>query len=56
VSVAKKKSLTMLSSNVQSSLPMSNPPYVLHGLTALDNETIDWLLNTCPEIYSAAKQ
>jgi len=26
----------------------------LHGLTVLDDETIEWLLNTCPEIYSAA--
>jgi len=27
----------------------------LHGLTVLDDETIDWLLNTCPE-GSAAKE
>ena len=27
------------------------PPYELHGLTVLDDETIEWLLNTCPEIY-----
>jgi len=26
------------------------PPYRVHGLTALDDETIEWLLNTCPEI------
>jgi len=23
----------------------------LHGLTVLDDETIEWLLNTCPEIW-----
>jgi len=22
----------------------------LHGLTVLDDETIEWVLNTCPEI------
>ena len=26
------------------------PPHGLHGLTVLDHETIEWLLNTCPEI------
>ena len=26
------------------------PPDGLHGLTVLDDETIEWLLNTCPEI------
>jgi len=30
-------------------------PYGLHDLTDLDDETIEWLLNTCPEIC-AAKQ
>jgi len=25
-------------------------PHELHGLAALDDETINWLLNTCPEI------
>jgi len=25
-------------------------PHGLHGLTVLDNETTEWLLNTCPEI------
>jgi len=31
---------------------VSNPwtPHGLHGLTVLDDETIEWLLNTCPEI------
>jgi len=31
---------------------MSNPstPHGLHGLTVLDDETIEWLFNTCPEI------
>jgi len=23
---------------------------LLHGLTVLDDETVEWLLNTCPEI------
>jgi len=32
----------MSSSNVQS--------IDLNGLTVLDDETIEWLLNTCPEI------
>jgi len=27
------------------------PTHGLHGLTALDNKTIEWLLNTCPEIW-----
>jgi len=32
--------------------PRSNPstPHGLHSLTVLDDETIGWLLNTCPEI------
>ena len=30
--------------------PIHQPPHGLHGLTVLDNETIEWLLNTCPEI------
>ena len=31
---------------------MSNPspPHGLHDLTVLDDETIEWLFNTCPEI------
>jgi len=39
----KNKGSTMLSSNVQSTDS-------LHGLTVLDDETIQWLLNTCPKI------
>ena len=35
--------------------PIHRPPHGLHGLTVLDDETIKWLLNTCPR-YSAAKQ
>jgi len=27
------------------------PPCGLHGLTVLDDETIEWLLNTCPKIW-----
>jgi len=30
--------------------PIHQPPHGLHGLTVLDNETTEWLLNTCPEI------
>ena len=30
--------------------PIHRPPYGLHGLTVLDDATIEWLLNTCPEI------
>jgi len=26
------------------------PPHELHGLTVLDDERIEWLLNTCPKI------
>jgi len=31
---------------------MSNPstPRGLHGLAVLDDEAVEWLLNTCPEI------
>ena len=48
VSAAKKiESLIMLSSNVQS---MARPSNGLHGLMVLDDETIKWLFNTCPEI------
>ena len=28
--------------------PIDRPPHGLHGLTVLDDETIEWLLNTCP--------
>ena len=30
--------------------PIYRPPHGLHGLTVLDDETTEWLLNTCPEI------
>ena len=30
--------------------PIHRPPHGLHGLTVLDDKTIEWLLNTCPEI------
>jgi len=30
--------------------PIHRSPHGLHGLTVLDDETIEWLLNTCPEI------
>jgi len=35
--------------------PIHRPPYELHGLTVLDDETTEWLLNTCPNI-KASKQ
>jgi len=35
--------------------PIHRPPHGLHGLTVLDDETIDRLLNNCPR-SSAAKQ
>ena len=45
VSVAQKNKLsTMLSSNVQSI-------DLCTALTGLDDETTEWLLNTCPEIW-----
>jgi len=48
VSAVKKiEPLTMLTSNVQS---MDRSSDGLHGLTVLDDETIEWLFNTCPEI------
>jgi len=28
--------------------PIHRPPHGLHGLTVLDDETIEWLLNICP--------
>jgi len=30
--------------------PIHRPPHGLHGLAVLDDETIEWLLNTCLEI------
>jgi len=27
--------------------PIHRPPHGLHGLTVLDDETIEWLLNPC---------
>jgi len=35
--------------------PIHRLPHGLHGLTLLDAETMEWLLNTCPT-YSVAKQ
>jgi len=29
--------------------PIHRPPHGLHGLTVLDDETTEWLLNICPE-------
>jgi len=33
------------------SRPIHRPPYGVHGLTVLDDETIEWLLSTWPEIW-----
>jgi len=30
--------------------PIHRPPHGLYGLTVLDDKTIEWLLNTSPEI------
>ena len=30
--------------------PIHRHPHGLHGLTVLDDETTEWLLNTCPDI------
>jgi len=30
--------------------PIYRPPHGVHGLTVLDDETTEWLLNICPEI------
>jgi len=30
--------------------PIHRPPHGLHGLTVLNHETAEWLLNTYPEI------
>jgi len=30
--------------------PIHRPPHGLHGLTVLDDETTEWLFNTCPKI------
>jgi len=52
-----RKKLWMLPSNVQTvdhvalQCPIHQPPHGLHGLTVLDDETTEWLLNTCPKIY-----
>jgi len=44
----KNKPSTMLSVVLQ--CPIHRPSHGLHGLTVLDDETIEWLLNICPEI------
>jgi len=36
--------------NVVLQYPIHQPRHVLHGLTVLDDEIIEWLLNICPEI------
>ena len=30
--------------------PIHRPPHGVHGLTVLDDETTEWLINICPEI------
>ena len=36
--------------NVVLHCPIHRPPHGLHGLRVLDDETPEWLLNTCPDI------
>jgi len=38
------------STNIFFKCPIHRPPHGLHGLVVLDDETIEWLLNTCPGI------
>jgi len=45
VNVVQNKPSTMSSSTVQ-----SIDPHGLHDLTVQDDETTEWLLNTCPDI------
>jgi len=40
--------------NVVLQCPIHLPPHGVHGLTVLDDETIEWLLNTCAPRCSAA--
>ena len=35
--------------HVELQCPIHRPPNGLHDLTVLDDETIEWLLNICPE-------
>jgi len=30
--------------------PIHQPPHGLHGVTVLDDETTEWMLNICPKI------
>jgi len=46
VSVAQKNNID----HVVLQCSIHRPPHGLHGLTVLEDETIEWLLNTCPEI------
>jgi len=32
--------------------PIHRPPHGLHDLAVLDDETTEWLLNTCPDIQA----
>jgi len=36
--------------NVNHVVLQCRPPHGLHSLMELDDETIEWLLNTCPKI------
>jgi len=36
---------------VVSQCQIHRPSHGMHGLTVLNDETIEWPLNTCPEIY-----
>jgi len=42
-------------SHVVLQCPIHRPPHGLHGQTVLDDNTIEWLFNTCPR-SSVAKQ
>jgi len=46
VSVAQKQTVD----HVILQCPIYRPPHGLHGVTVLDVETTEWILNTCPEI------
>ena len=49
MSVAQKNKPIMFD-HVVLQYPIHRPRHWVHGLTVLDDETIEWLLNTCPKI------
>jgi len=48
VSVAQKNKLSV--DHIVLQWPIHRPPHGMHGLTVVDDETTEWLLNTCPKI------